>query len=100
MSYKLQIWVGVKYGLGASLATLKDIEEGLGLAYYYLLNKLGLCRSINTELRYMPSALEGIGLHDLTAETAAATLDLFLQLYKTDCDRSAFNSWLLWRTYN
>ena len=29
-SYKFQLWASVKYSLGASLASIKELEEGLG----------------------------------------------------------------------
>ena len=50
MSYRLQLWAGVKYGLGASSASMKELEEGLGTADFYLLRKLGVVPSISKEL--------------------------------------------------
>ena len=78
MNYKLQLWADVKHGLGASLASLKELKEGLDLVDYYLLSKLGVMRMINKELRYIPSVLGEIRLYDLTAETVAVMLNLFL----------------------
>ena len=83
-SYKFQLWASVRYGLGASLASIKELEEGLGLADYYLLSKLGVVRTISKELRYIPPAYGGIGLYDLTCETTGATLNSLLQHYGTE----------------
>ena len=70
-NYLLQLWSGIKYSLGASLASMKELEEGLGPADFYLLSKLGCVCSITKELRYMPCHLGCIGLYDLTTETTA-----------------------------
>ena len=69
MSYRLQLWAGVKYGLGVLSATMEEIEEGLGSADFYLLSKLDVVRSISKELRYIPSFYGGVGLFDLTCKT-------------------------------
>ena len=82
-SYQLQLWASIKYGLGASSASMKELKEGLGSADYYLLSKLGCVRSITKALRYMPSYLGGIGLFDLTTEVTGATLNSLLQHYGT-----------------
>lgn len=36
-SYLLQLWAGMKHGLGLSLATLKQLFQDLGLADFYLI---------------------------------------------------------------
>ena len=95
MSYKLQLWASVKYGLGASSATIKELEEGLGSADFYLLSKLGVVRSISKELRYIPTALGGIGLYDLTCETTGATLNSLLQHYGTETPLGIYLTTLL-----
>ena len=83
-SYKLQLWASVRYGLGASSASIKELEEGLGSADFYLLSKLGVVRTISKELRYIPPTYGGIGLYDLTCETTGATLNSLLQHYGTE----------------
>ena len=49
-SYDHQLWVGLKHGLRvrASSATIKELREGLGSLDYYLINNLGVVRSIKT----------------------------------------------------
>ena len=80
-SYTHQLWPGLRYGLGASPATMIDLSKGLRLADYYLLSSLGVVRMIRKEWRYLPPTFSGIGLHDLITEVTAATLSSFLQHY-------------------
>ena len=62
---------------------VKELEEGLGSANFYLLSKLGCVCLITKELRYMPCNLGGIGLYNLTTKTKATTLNAFLQHFRT-----------------
>jgi endonuclease/exonuclease/phosphatase family metal-dependent hydrolase len=82
MSYTNQLWMGLRYGLGACSASIKELSKGLATADYYMLSSLGVVRSITTEWRYLPSAFGGIGLYDLPIETAAANLSMLLQHYE------------------
>ena len=77
-SYNHQLWSGLKYGLGASSATMKDLREGLGSLVYYLIRDLGVIRSIKTEWRYLPVAFCRMGSYNLATETATANLNSFL----------------------
>ena len=83
MSYTNQLWSGLRYGLGACSASIPELKKGLMSADYYMLSNLGVNRSITKEWRYLPATFGGIGLSDLTVETAAATLSSFLQHYGT-----------------
>ena len=44
-SYTHQLWSGLRYGLGASSAMVKQLREGLGSSSYYLISSLGVVRS-------------------------------------------------------
>ena len=83
-SYQYQLWSGMKYGLGASPATLKELKEGLGKRDHQLLSYLGVCKKISTPLRYLPACYGGVGLNSLVAEAITASLNSFLQHYGTD----------------
>ena len=83
-SYTHQLWAGMRYGLGASSASMKELREGLGSSDFYLISSLGVVRSIKKEWRYLPPAFSGMGLFDLTTETTAATINSLLQHYGTD----------------
>ena len=82
----------MKYGLGALPAKLEDLdskkkngkEYGLGTRDHKILSRLGICRSITREWRYLPPSFGRMGLHNLTAEATTASLNLFLQHYGTD----------------
>ena len=104
MSYYYQLWAGLRYGIGASLARLKDLENevkyqvktkgkkkaknriksGLGTRDQKILSMLGICQSISTEWRYLPLCYGSMELNCLIIEAAAASLNLFLQHYGTD----------------
>ena len=83
-SYTQQLWAGMRYGLGACSAPLQELKDGLGSSDFYLLSSLGVVRTIKKEWRYLPAGFGGMGLEDLTAETAAATINSFLQHYQMD----------------
>ena len=59
------------------------LSKGLASADFYLLSNLGVVRSITKEWRYLPATFGGIELFDLTTETTAANLSMFLQHYDT-----------------
>ena len=41
-SYQYQLWAGMQYGLGTLLASMKELEQGLGTTDFYLISKLGV----------------------------------------------------------
>ena len=83
-SYTQQLWAGLRYGLSACSAPLVELDIGMGKADFYLLSSLGVARTIKKQWRYLPSGYGGMGLEDLTAATAAATINSFLQHYQVD----------------
>ena len=64
MSYNCQLWAGLRYGIGALPARLKELENkvtnkkesGLGTRDHKILSMLGICQNITTEWRYLPPA--------------------------------------------
>ena len=83
-SYTHQLWADIKYGLGVSSATMKELREGLGLSDFYLLSSLGVVWSIRKEWQYLPPTFSGMSLFDLTTKTTAATINSLLQHYGTN----------------
>ena len=71
----------MQYGLGALLASMKELKEGLGATDFYLISKLGVVRSIAREWWYFPSTFGGMGLHSLPVEATVCSVNLFLQHY-------------------
>jgi len=80
-SYIHQLWAGLRYGLAASSAPLKQLYSGLGTSDYNMLSVLGVARSIKTAVRYIPPTFGGMGIRHLPIEATAATLNAFLQHY-------------------
>ena len=98
MSYNCQLWAGLRYGIGAAPARLKDlenkvkyqvktegkkkvktkIESGLGTRDHKILSMLGICQNITTEWRYLPSCYGVMELNCLTIKAIAASLNLLL----------------------
>ena len=83
LSYKCQLWGGLKYRLGASLAKLEELKNGLGTRDHKILSMLGMCRSINTQWRNLPHCYGGMELCSLPIKTTAASINSFLQHYGT-----------------
>ena len=48
-SYQFQLWSGMKYGIGATPATIEELEKGLGKSDHKLLSYLGVCRNITMQ---------------------------------------------------
>ena len=71
------------YGLGACVATMKELESGLGLTDFYLMSKLGVARTIPTAVRYLPHIYCCIELNILPVETTLAQINCLLQHYDT-----------------
>ena len=84
LSYNCRLWNGLKYGIGASPATLDNLMYKLGKRDHKILSMLGICKNINREWRYLPTCYGGIGLSNLTIKATAASLNAFLQCYGTN----------------
>ena len=82
-SYSQQLWSSLKYGLRACSASLEELEGGLGKTDYYLLSRMGVARSIPTELRYMPHQYCEMELNSLPAEATITQINSLLQHYGT-----------------
>ena len=90
LSYQCQLWPGLKYGLGASPATIEQLEKGLGSRDHKLLSHLGICRNIPKELRYIPSCFGGFGLRSLKFDATTEAINMFLQHYGTESSLGTF----------
>ena len=90
LSYQCQLWPGLRYGLGASPATIEQLEKGLGTRDHKLLGLLGICRNIPTELRYLPSCFGGFALRSLKFDATTEAINMFLQHYGTESTLGIF----------
>ena len=79
VSYKLQLWAGVRYGLGVLAIPLAEFGELTKNFAYRVLPKLGVNRNIRTGWRYLHPAFSGCGLLDLSTESVISRLNMFLQ---------------------
>ena len=79
MSYRLQLWAGVRYGLGALSVPLRELGELTKNFAYRVLPSFGINRHIRTGWRYLHSAFSGCGLLDLATESSISRLNMFLQ---------------------
>ena len=84
VSYRLQIWPGIRYSLGTLTNDMESITDLLQDLYYKLLPSLGVVRTFRKVLRTIPQSFGGIGLWHLAAEQLAARLNLLLQHYQRD----------------
>ncbi len=84
MSYTVQLWEGLWYGLGACAANLKVLEKRLRSLDYELISHLGVIWTIKNEWRYLPAAFCKMGLNDITIKTATKTTNVFLQNFGMD----------------
>lgn len=81
ISYRLQLWAGIRYGLGVLSLSISEMGEiTKNFAYRALLSKLGVNRHIQTGWRYLHSSFGGIGLLDyLATESVISRLNMFIQ---------------------
>ena len=79
VSYRLQLWSSVKYGLGTLSAPLAAFGELTHNFAYSVLPYLGVNRNIRSEWRYLHNTFGGVGLLSLSTETIICRVNLFLQ---------------------
>ena len=92
-SYSQQLWSSTKYGLGACAATLKELENGLGLRDFYLMSKLGVARTIPPAVRYLQHIYCGMELNIVPVETTVAQINYLLQHYgRTTAPRTTLSA--------
>jgi hypothetical protein len=65
IAYKHQLWPGVWYGLGTMTNDLKIADSLLHDEEYWLLNVLGVVRSITKDLHHLHTTFRGFGLFNL-----------------------------------
>lgn len=79
VSYRLQLWSGVRYGLGTLSAPLSLFGELTDKFAYTVLPLLGVNRNIREEWRYIHNSFGGVGLLSLKTEAIICRVNLFLQ---------------------
>ena len=79
VSYRLQLWAGIRYGLGVLSIPLASFGELTTNFAYRVLPNFGINRHIKTGWRYLHSAFSGCGLLELSTESTISRLNMFLQ---------------------
>eukprot|EP00956_Cyclotella_meneghiniana_P021783 scaffold40187_cov45-Cyclotella_meneghiniana.AAC.1 len=79
VSYRLQLWSSLRYGLGTLAAPLSDLGEVTKNFAYNVLSYLGVNQNIAAGYRYLHSTFGGVGLISLSAEVTIGRLNMFLQ---------------------
>lgn len=79
VSYRLQLWASLQYGLGVLSARLGELGELTTNFAFRALPHLGINRNIRAGWRYLHTAFGGCNLLDLGTESVIARLNMFLQ---------------------
>lgn len=79
VSYRLQLWASIRYGLGVLSAPLSELGEISTNFAYRAMSRLGVNKNIKAGWRYLHSAFGGVGLLDLATESVICRANLFLQ---------------------
>ena len=66
--YKLQLWPGLRYGLGTMTNNLEATESIFDKADYEMMPILGVARTVKWELRKLHTIFGGFGLFHLPME--------------------------------
>jgi hypothetical protein len=79
VSYKFQLWAGLRYGLGTNSAPLSRLRTVFPKFIFQCLPRLGVNRHIKRGYRHLHSAFCGLGMFSLPIETTISRVNLFLQ---------------------
>lgn len=82
-SYTLQLWPGLRYGIGTLTNDLEEALDVLGNSDFEVLPILGIARTVKKRWRRLHFAFGGFGLLNFPTEQLIARLNLFLQHYHT-----------------
>jgi hypothetical protein len=83
VAYKLQLWPGIRYGLGTMTNDLEITETIFDKADYETMPVLGVARTVKRELRKLHPTFGGFGLFHLPTEQLICRINMLLQHYHT-----------------
>ena len=83
IAYKLQLWLGVRYGIGTMTNDLEEAEEVLDKTDYQLLNVLGIASTVKKGWQRIHSTFGRFGLFRFATKQLIERLNLLLQHYNT-----------------
>jgi hypothetical protein len=83
IAYKLQLWPGLRYGLGTMTNDIEATDAIFDKDDYDIMPILGVARTVKRELRKLHTTFGGFGLFHLPTEQLICRLNLLLQHYHT-----------------
>jgi hypothetical protein len=83
IAYKLQLWPGLRYGLGTMTNGLAATEAIFNKADYKIMPILGIARMVKRELWKLHTTFGGFGLFHLPTEQLICRINMLLQHYHT-----------------
>ena len=83
IAYRLQLWPGIRYGLGTLTNYLEEADNLLSDLEGKTLNILGVAKTATIRLRQLHTTFGGIGLFNLATEQLISRVNLLLQHYHT-----------------
>lgn len=83
LAYRLQLWPGLRYGLGTLVNDVEEIEDLFSKLDYALLPVLGIVRTVKKGWRRLLTTFSDFGLRSLPTEQLISRLNLFIQHWQT-----------------
>jgi hypothetical protein len=81
IAYTLQLWPGLRYGLGTMTNNLKASETIFDKANYDMMPLLGVARTVKRKFRKLYTTFGGFGLFYLPTERYICRINMLLQHY-------------------
>ena len=88
MAYKLQLWAGLRYGIGTMTNDIEEAEELFKEQEQETLNILGILKNVTKELRRLTPTFGGFGLFNLATEQLIGRINMMMQHYHTPSNLS------------
>ncbi len=88
IAYKLQLWPGLRYGLGTMTNDIKEATSVNTKTDYRMLNILGVARTVMKSLRTLHTTFGGFVLLSITTEQLICRINMLLQHYHTSTNLS------------
>jgi len=88
IAYRLQLWPGLKYGLGTMTNDIKEAMRVNTNPDYRMLNILGVARTVMKGLQTLHTTFGGFGLLSVATEQFICRINMLLQHYHTSTNLS------------
>jgi len=88
VAYKIQLWTGLRYGLGTMKNDLEEAESLLLNEDQEMLNILGISRNISRGIQRLQPTFGSFGLFNLATEQLISRVNMLMQHYQTPTNLS------------